>query len=214
MSDSWHEKVKNKNREEIIEAGKKLFLKYNFIDVNIKDVCTEASISRVTFYKHFKSIDELVFEVQMNILRHMVQAIRSKIDNELSGKEVIQNMLYAWINFAKKYKDEMKFIFLFDFYYGAHESNEELKLKYKNFIFEDNSSNFFNDAINKGIADKSLRADLDTVKVGCLIFQTLMGVLQRMSYINLPVKYDVVSDDDIAQSVVEMIINSIKSEVN
>lgn len=211
MSDSWHEKVKNKNREEIIEAGKKLFLKYNFIDVNIKDVCAKASISRVTFYKHFKSIDELVFEVQMNILRHMVQCIRSTIDNELSGKEVIQSMLYAWINFAKKYTDEMKFIFLFDFYYGAHEPNEELKIKYKNFIFAGDTSNFFNDAINKGIADKSLRADLDTMKVDCLIFQTIMGMLQRMSYINLPVKYDVVSDDDIAKLVVNMIIKSISN---
>lgn len=211
MSDSWHEKVKNKNRKEIIEAGKKLFLKYNFIDVNIKDVCAEASISRVTFYKHFKSIDELVFEVQMNVLRHMVQSIRSKIDNELSGKDIIQNMLYAWINFAKKYTDEMKFIFLFDFYYGVHESNEELKLRYKDFIFEGDTSNFFNDAINKGIADKSLRADLNIMKVDCLIFQTIMGMLQRMSYTNLPVKYDVLTDDDIAKSVVEMIINSIKS---
>lgn len=211
MSDSWHEKVRNKNREEIIEAGKRLFLKYNFIDVNIKEVCTEASTSRVTFYKHFKSIDELVFEVQMNILRHMVQSIRSKINNELSGKEIIQDMLYAWINFAKECKDEMKFIFLFDFYYGVHEPNEKLKLKYKNFIFEDNSSNFFNEAINKGISDKSLKSDLDTIKVGCCIFQTIMGVLQRMSYTNLPVKYDVVSDDDIAELVVNMIINSISN---
>jgi hypothetical protein len=122
-------------------------------------------------------------------------------------------MLYAWINFAKEYRDEMNFIFLFDFYYGVHESNEELKSKYKNFIFEDNSSNFFNEAINKGIADKSLKSDLDPVKVGCCIFQTLMGLLQRMSYTNLPVKYNVVTDDDIAKLVVEMIINSIKSEL-
>lgn len=210
MSDSWHEKLRNKNRDEIIEAGKRLFLKCSFIDVNIKDVCSEASMSRVTFYKHFKSMDELVFEVQMNILRHMVKVIRSSVKQELSGKEMVQNMLYAWINFAKEYKAEMKFIFLFDFYYESYDSNSELKLKFKNFIFYDNCSNFFNDAINKGIADKSLRSDLDPIKVECCIFQILMGILQRISYTNVPIKYDVVTSDDIATSVVEMIINSIK----
>ncbi|WP_234123948.1 TetR/AcrR family transcriptional regulator [Clostridium hydrogenum] len=212
MSDSWHEKVKNKNREEIIEAGKKLFLKYNFIDVNIKDICNEASISRVTFYKHFKSIDELVFEVQINILKHMMKFIRNNDKVQLSGKEIIQRMLYAWINFGKEHKAEMKFIFLFDFYYGVHDINEELKLKYKDFVFEDN--NFFSEAINKGIEDKSLKPNLNPVKVGCCIFQTIMGVLQRMSYTTLPVKHDEVTDDDIAKSVVEMIINSIENQMN
>ncbi|PJI08652.1 MULTISPECIES: TetR/AcrR family transcriptional regulator [Clostridium] len=211
MSDSWHEKVRNRNREEIIEAGKKLFLKYNFIDVNIKDVCSEANVSRVTFYKYFKSIDELVFEVQMNILRNMVHCIMSSIKKESNGKEMIQDMLYAWINFAKDYKAEMKFIFLFDFYYSSHDLNEELKSKYENFIFEDNSSNFFNEAINKGIVDKSLKSDLDPIKVGCSIFQILMGVLQRMTYTNLPVKHNAVTDEDIAKSVVDMIINSIRN---
>ncbi|MFL0250992.1 TetR/AcrR family transcriptional regulator [Clostridium neuense] len=207
MNDSWHEKVRIKNREEIIEAGKKLFLKYNFIDVKVKDVCTLASISRVTFYKHFKSMDELVFEVQMNILRHMVKAIKGKANDKVSGKEMIENMLYAWISFAKEYKEEMKFIFLFDFYYGANNSNEDLKSKYKNFIFEDN--NFFNEAIDKGIEDKSLRRDLEPVRVGCLIFQTIMGLLQRISCTDLPVTGEVVTADDIAKEVVDILINSI-----
>ncbi|WP_269144148.1 MULTISPECIES: hypothetical protein [Clostridium] len=41
-----------------------------------------------------------------------------------------------------------------------------------------------------------------------------MELLQRMSYTNLPVRYGIVTDDDIAKPVVEMIINFIKSEVN
>jgi AcrR family transcriptional regulator len=73
MSETWHEKVKNINREEIIAAGKELFLKHNFLNVNIKEVCALAGTSRVTFYKYFNTIDELIFEVQIDILNNMTQ---------------------------------------------------------------------------------------------------------------------------------------------
>lgn len=206
MSDSWHEKVKSKNREEIIEAGKKLFLKYNFIDVNIKDVCTEASISRVTFYKHFKSIDELIFQVQIDILNNMTDFIITRDNIEANGIERLKLVLYAWMDFAKNFKDQMKFIVLFDLYY---ETNEELNSRYENFISEENDKDFLHSIINKGIEDKSLRSDLDPTITEYYIYQTITGVLQRMSYTKLPMKYGVVSFDEIAISVIDMIINSI-----
>lgn len=214
MVDSWHQNVKNKNREEIIAAGKELFLKYNFFNVNIKDVCTLAGISRVTFYKHFKTIDELIFEVQMDILKNMTQFLNGKDKCEASGKERIQRMLYGWIDFAKNHKDQMKFIVLFDLYYEAYDSNEELKSKYENFIIEGKNQIVLNEAIIKGIKDKSLREDIDPIKTGYYIFQTIMGLLQRMSYTKLPINNDTVTFDDIAVSVVEMILNSIKNVDN
>jgi hypothetical protein len=41
-----------------------------------------------------------------------------------------------------------------------------------------------------------------------------MGVLQRMSYTTMPENYGIVTFDDIMESVVEMIINSVKGEKN
>jgi AcrR family transcriptional regulator len=212
MKDSWHETVKNKNRDEIIAAGKELFLKHNFLNVNIKDICTLAGISRVTFYKHFKSIDELIFEVQIDILNNMVDFIVSRDNSKASGIERLKMILYAWIDFAKEFKEQMKFIILFDLYYESYDSNEELKLKYEKFISEESHKDFLNSAIVKGIEDNSLRADLDPVKTGYYIFQTIMGVLQRMSCTILPNNNDAVTFEDITQLVVEMIINSVKGE--
>lgn len=212
MRDSWHKSVKNKNRDEIIAAGRELFLKYNFLNVNVKDICTLAGISRVTFYKHFKSIDELIFEVQIDILNNMVDFIVSRDNNGATGIERLKMMLYGWIDFAKEFKDQMKFIILFDLYYESYDSNEELKLKYENFISEESHKDFLNSAIVKGIKDNSLRADLDPIKTGYYIFQTIMGVLQRMSCTILPSSDGDVTFDDITELVVEMIINSVKGE--
>lgn len=207
MSDTWHQNVKSKNREEIITSGRELFLKNNFLNVNIKDVCTLAGVSRVTFYKHFKSMDELIFEVQIDILNHMTDFIISRDNVHASGIERLKTVLCAWIEFAKEFKDQMKYIVLFDLYY---DTNEEVNTMYDSFIAQESDRDFLHSIINKGIEDKSFRADLDSIKTEYYIYQTITGVLQRMSYTKLPNKYGVVSFDDIASSVVEMILNYIK----
>jgi AcrR family transcriptional regulator len=211
MNESWHEKVKNKNRDEIIAAGKELFLKHNFLNVNIKEVCELAGTSRVTFYKYFSTIDELIFEVQIDILNSMTQFIKAADKAEVSGLERLRLMLQAWVDFAKQHKDYMKFIILFDLYYEAYKTNEELKQRYKNFISNENKDNFLDSAINKGIEDKSLRGDLDTIKSGYYIFSTMMGVLQRMSYTTLANKNHDIVFEEISESVVQSILNHIKN---
>lgn len=212
MSDSWHEKVKNKNREDILKAAKQLFLKYNFANVNIKDVCELAGISRVTFYKHFKSIDELIFQVQMDILSNMEQLLRSADSLEHTGKERIEHILYAWLAFARNHREEMKFIIFFDLYYEAYASNEELKLNYEKFINRNGRKDFLEAALSKGIEDGSLKKDLNTTKTGYYIFQVVMGVLQRMVYTILPISEEELTFDDIAASVINMIIKAISED--
>lgn len=211
MSDTWHKNKKNKNREDIIIAGRNLFLKNNFINVNIKDICNLAGVSRVTFYKHFKSIDELIFEVQIDILNNMTDFIISRDDVQASGIERLKMVLNAWVDYAKEYKEQMKFIVLFDLYYDR---NEKVNCMYEKFIGEENDKDFLHSIVSKGIEDKTLRQDLDSTKTEYYIYQTITGVVQRMSYTRLPIKYGVVSFDEIADSVVEMIISSVINSNN
>lgn len=211
MSSSYHTNVKNKNREEILIAGKTLFLKHNFFSVNIKDVCTLAGVSRVTFYKYFKTIDELIFQVQIDILINMTRFIKEKDQCDMSGKERLKSMLYAWIKFAKEHRDQMKFIILFDLYYEDYDSNKELKASYEKFILEDYNENFLNAALETGIKDGSLKGDLNLIKTGFYIFQTVMGLLQRMSYTKFPGDDNITTFDDISETIVEVIISNIEN---
>lgn len=211
MSDNWHEKVKNKNRDEIISAGKELFLKYNFLNVSIKDVCTLAGISRVTFYKYFDSIEELIFEIHVDILNNMTQCITSVDKLDISGIERLRLMLNAWVDFAKQNKDQMKFIILFDIYYECYNPNDVLRLRQEKFLSKEMNDHFLNSVINAGIEDKSLRGDLDVIKTVHYIFSTIMGVLQRMSSNLLFYENQDTAFEEVSQSVVESILNYIKS---
>lgn len=212
MSETWHEKVKNKNRDEIIAAGKELFLKNNFLNVSIKDVCTLAGISRVTFYKYFDSTEELIFEIHVDVLNNMKQWIKSVDKLDASGIERLRLILNAWVDFGKQHKDQMKFIILFDLYYECYNPNEDLKLRREKFLSKEINDHFLNSVIKTGIEDKSLREDLDVIKTGCYIFSTIMGVLQRMSSTALLYENQDTIFEEVAQSVVESILNYIKSD--
>ena len=211
MNDNWHSNISNKNREEIISAGKKVFVGRNFLNVKITDICTLAGVSRVTFYKNFNNIDELIFEIQINILNNMTEFIKEKNDFTSNGREDVKEVLYAWIDFAKEHKEEMKFIVFFDLYYSSYDINEELKLKYKNFTIEDYNRSLLKYALTKGVKDKSLKKDLDTSKTGMYIYQSFMGLLQRMSYATIPPGFEHITLDEIAIEAVDMIISSIEN---
>lgn len=211
MNYNWHSNISNKNREEIILAGKKVFIGSNFLNVKITDICTLAGISRVTFYKNFNTMDELIFEVQMSILNNITKFIKDKSDFVDNGKEDIKTVLYAWVDFAKEYKEDMKFIVFFDLYYSCYDFNEELKLKYEKFTHEDYNRSLLKYALAKGVKDKSLKKDLDILKTGMYIYQVFMGLLQRMSYVKVTKECESITLDEIATKVVEMIISSIEN---
>lgn len=211
MNDNWHSNISNKNREEIILAGKKVFIGSNFLNVKITDICTLAGVSRVTFYKNFNTIDELIFEVQMDILNNIAQFIKDKSDFTGDGREDVEKVLYAWVDFAKEHKEEMKFIVFFDLYYSSYDLNEELKLKYQKFTHEDYNKSLLKSALVKGVEDESLKKDLDTSKTGMYIYQTFMGLLQRMSYTTVATGFEHITLDEISIKLIDMIISSIEN---
>lgn len=211
MEDNWHSNISNKNREEIISAGKKVFVGSNFLNVKITDICTLAGISRVTFYKNFNTMDELIFEVQTDILNNITQFIKDKSDFTGNGKEDVKTVLYAWVDFAREHKEDMKFIVFFDLYYSSYDLNEELKLKYNKFTNEDYNRSLLKSALAKGVKDGSLKKDLDTSRTGMYIYQAFMGLLQRMSYTTVATGFEHITLDEIATTVIDLIISSIEN---
>jgi AcrR family transcriptional regulator len=54
------ESIDDQKLREILIAAKELFWKHGFKRVSIEEVCREANVSKMTFYKHFKNKIELI----------------------------------------------------------------------------------------------------------------------------------------------------------
>ncbi|WP_172194586.1 TetR/AcrR family transcriptional regulator [Saccharibacillus qingshengii] len=196
MTETWHQHRKQQNREDLIAAGRTLFLQRAFPGVSVKDVCELAGVSRVTYYKHFESIDELAFEVQMEALEHMTASVQTASQSAAlsepdpasggeftyptDGAAMLHRMLEAWSVYAARNRNYMKFILLFDLHYDAYPPEKALSSRYRAFILEKKRQHFLNDALGAGIRDGSLRSDLDLNETGEFVFTAMMGLLQKL----------------------------------
>lgn len=181
MSETWHQHRKHQNHEDLIDAGRELFLQHGFPGIAVKDVCERAGVSRVTYYKHFESIEDLVFAVQMRVLEHMSEFVQATDNPQANGASRLRQMLEAWSVYAAENKASMKFILLFDLHYDAYPPEQKLLDRYEAFIRSKKEHHFLNPALEAGIRDGSLRTDLHMYETGEFVFTAMMGLLQKLS---------------------------------
>ena len=53
-------KFENKKLQQLVDTAYDLFWKFGFTRVSIEEICQEAGVSKMTFYKHFKNKTELI----------------------------------------------------------------------------------------------------------------------------------------------------------
>ncbi|WP_145048352.1 TetR/AcrR family transcriptional regulator [Paenibacillus xylanexedens] len=180
MNENWHQQIRNKHRDDLIAAGKELFLKHGLLQVKIKDVCSKAELSRVTFYKHFQSLDELLLTIQMQLVVNLTDHVSLSGSTELNGREQLEAMLHAWISFARNHPDHIRFIQLFDINYEVYDFTPELRETYDRFNQMGKENHFLLDVLNAGVADGSIKHASSLLQLAQFIFTVMMGALQKM----------------------------------
>lgn len=208
MGTTWHEEVRNKNREEIISAAQELFLQHDFLNVGIKDICALAGVSRVTFYKYFHSIDELAFEVQINVMSEMLDYINRNFEDAGTGLQKLENMLHVWSGFVRGHPNHMKYIGFFDHYYRNRHLKPELTERYQYYVQRERSGMKLTELIRQGMKDGTIRDDLDANQISAAIFETMIGYFQRLSSIGEMIKQEHgVEPMDITKTMLDMILS-------
>jgi AcrR family transcriptional regulator len=54
-------------REKLLFTGQALFFKHGFRRISIEEICKEADVSKVTFYKHFKDKQDLIRSILLRL---------------------------------------------------------------------------------------------------------------------------------------------------
>ena len=112
--------TKNKRYIKILDIAKTLFWKYGFKKVSVEEICSEAKVSKVTFYKFFPNKLELAKSVYDNAVDESVIKLIEIINEDTTAKVKMKNILNLKMEGANNISKE----FLSDFY-----SNPELGLK-------------------------------------------------------------------------------------
>lgn len=73
----------------IITTSKKLFWKYGFRKVSIEEICKEAQVSKMTFYKFFKNKAELAKSVIDSIMKSSIEQYNEIMNLDIPFSEKI-----------------------------------------------------------------------------------------------------------------------------
>ncbi len=111
----------NKKYKALMETGRRLFWKHGFRRVSVEEVCEEAKVSKMTFYKYFPNKFELAKSVFMEVVGKGVTDFKSIMAADLPVGEKMHRLILTKVEGTNEVSRE----FLADFYLGAEPELKE-----------------------------------------------------------------------------------------
>ncbi|MBN2862048.1 MAG: TetR/AcrR family transcriptional regulator [Bacteroidales bacterium] len=102
----------NKKRKALMDTGRKLFWKYGFRRVTLDEICREAQVSKMTFYRWFTNKTELARAIYENEIRHGMERFNAIMEADIPAAE----RLKAIIKLKAEGTNDISREFLMDFY--------------------------------------------------------------------------------------------------
>ena len=148
------EKVISPKYQKLLSTGRQLFWKYGFKRVSIQEICEEAGVSKVTFYRFFENKTDLAKAVFDKEAQEGLVKFRNIMQEDTSAPEKIKKIVLM----KQEGVNEISKEFLKDFY-----SSPELGLKTyieeKTQVMWNEMLNDFKEAQQKGWLRKDLKPE-------------------------------------------------------
>ncbi|WMT39884.1 TetR/AcrR family transcriptional regulator [Paenibacillus sp. D2_2] len=181
MGTKWEQELdlmRQSRREQIMDAAYELVLEKGLISITIVDIVKKAEISRVTLYKYYSSIHEIVFDIQIKILNEMSELLGEK----LKGKDGLEKLHDYFATFVRMYHarpDYFRFAAMFDQFYQSSYPTPELEERYQSFTKQ--GIDLLEQIIEEGMVDGSIRAETNPTMMAQILSHIMMGTTQRVA---------------------------------
>jgi AcrR family transcriptional regulator len=98
--------TKNKKQEHIVQAGRTLFWKYGMKRVSIEEICLEAGVSKMTFYKNFPNKTALALFILKKHYTESMTEYHKIMDSQVSYPKKIQQGIELKLTNAQNLSQE------------------------------------------------------------------------------------------------------------
>lgn len=112
--------IENEKQQDILKAGRELFWKFGIKRVTVEEICKEAGVSKMTFYKFFSNKIDLAKTIWNLVITNGLDEFRNVIDSDLTFQEKVKEM----VAIKMKASENISLEFLDDIY-----KNPELDLQ-------------------------------------------------------------------------------------
>jgi len=142
----------NPKRAQILTTGKELFWKFGFKRVTIEEICREAGVSKMTFYKFFPNKLELATAILDIIFEENLAKIRKLSDDHETPEKTFKKILQLKSEGTRGIGEE----FIKDLYTDTDKGLKAYMEEKTNLMFDE-----IINVYNKGKEDGWIRKDLN-----------------------------------------------------
>lgn len=181
LGTKWEQELdlmRQSRREQIMDAAYELVLEKGLNSITIVDIVKKAEISRVTLYKYYSSIHEIVFDIQIRILNEMSVLLGEKLKGK-NGLEKLHDYFATFVRMYQTRPDYFRFSAMFDQFYQSSYPTPELEEQYQSFTKQ--GIDLIEHIIEKGMVDGSIRAETNPPMMAQMLSHIMMGTTQRIA---------------------------------
>jgi len=103
--------TKSKKYNQLVQTAEDLFKRYGMKRVTVEEICQEAHVSKMTFYKHFRNKVDIAKTVINRIMDEKEREYRSLMDMDISyvqkAKLIVQKKMKVVEEFSQDFADDI-----------------------------------------------------------------------------------------------------------
>jgi len=173
------EREKEQRRIDIIDAAESVFFSKGWQTATMDDVADAAELSKATLYLYFKNKEELYAAILLRGSEMLYDMFKNAVENNTTGIDQTSAIGRAYIEFHDRFRNYYDAMMYFDS--KGIEPCDDCEYAQKCDEYRGRIMGLVATAVRNGIADGTIRGDLDPDKTAILLWAQSSGVLQVLT---------------------------------
>ena len=173
------EREKEQRRNDIIDAAEAVFFARGWQTATMDDVAGAAELSKATLYLYFKNKEELYAAILSRGSGILHEMFREAVESNDSGLAQTAAIGRAYMRFHEEHRDYYDAMLYFDT--RGFDTCDDCSYGQICVEAKENIMGLVERAVANGVADGTLRPDLDPLKTAVLLWASSSGVLSAMA---------------------------------
>jgi len=167
------QREKEQRKTEIVDAAERLFFSRSYEDVSMEEIAREVDLNKATIYLYFKNKEALFATIVLRGVQILKEKYTACMEKKVPGIVKVALMGQAYYRFSQEYPDYLRLIHFYgsERFSGENPYTAEIGKGYGTCRL------ILRDAIQEGIEDGTIRADLDPFLTSMYLMISFMGIL-------------------------------------
>jgi AcrR family transcriptional regulator len=172
------EREKQQRRLNIVNAAEKVFFSRGYSGATMDEIAQEAELSKGTLYLYFKGKEEVHREIVSKGMEILFGLIGGNVKAASRGMSKLQVVWDTFMAFSREYADYCDALI----HYETKEVDVSSPEDMERWLHRYRVIRFIIKIIREGMADRSIRQDMDPAKLTLLFWAQLTGAIQLIRF--------------------------------